>query len=175
MASRSSNHRSSNFERFLRVPQAEDQDKDFGDSLKRLIVPSAASLRCYAELRQGLMLCSSAAGSQWVGVGGVTRRSLLNRNRSFSVSAASFMSASTGPSGGEPQGSVLGPVLFCISLLPLDFVVSEFKGFWFHCDAVDLQLSPVLQTLGTRQANLSHCSTVWLLVKMELTETSSYS
>ena len=60
--------------------------------------------------------------------------------RSFSVSINNVLSETTELSCGVPQGSVLGPVLFLLYLLPLGQLIRKFKNISYHLYADDIQL-----------------------------------
>uniref|UniRef100_A0A669DHZ7 Reverse transcriptase domain-containing protein n=1 Tax=Oreochromis niloticus TaxID=8128 RepID=A0A669DHZ7_ORENI len=78
----------------------------------------------------------------WVGVSGSALEwfSSYLYERYFSVAVSKFRSSSTSLSYGVPQGSVLGPLLFLIYLLPLQHVLSPFEDIRYHCYADDIQL-----------------------------------
>uniref|UniRef100_A0A669CLJ3 Reverse transcriptase domain-containing protein n=1 Tax=Oreochromis niloticus TaxID=8128 RepID=A0A669CLJ3_ORENI len=78
----------------------------------------------------------------WVGISGVALdwfESYLHK-RSFSVATSKYSSSSTFLAYGVPQGSVLGPLLFLLYLLPLQHLLSTFKDISYHCYADDIQL-----------------------------------
>uniref|UniRef100_A0A3P9CE79 Reverse transcriptase domain-containing protein n=1 Tax=Maylandia zebra TaxID=106582 RepID=A0A3P9CE79_9CICH len=61
-------------------------------------------------------------------------------NRSFSVFANQFMSHSKDLTCGVRQGSVLGPILFLLYMLPLGLIIRQFPEVSYHFYADDILL-----------------------------------
>ena len=63
----------------------------------------------------------------WVSLGALDWFSAYLSNRSFSVSLGPYMLETAALSCGVPQGSVLGPILFALSMPPSFMLLSNFE------------------------------------------------
>ena len=78
----------------------------------------------------------------WVGISGTALdwfTSYLS-DRSFSVYLGPYSSETAALSCGVPQGSVLGPLLFALYMLPLGHIISQVGDISYHLYADDIQL-----------------------------------
>ena len=98
---------------------------------------------------------------RWCGVSGTALQwfSSYLSNRFCYVSIGEHSSPPSPLNCGVPQGSVLGPILFSIYMLPLGNIIRK-HGISFHCYADDTQLYlPVKPNNLTELSRLSDCLT----------------
>ena len=96
--------------------------------------------------------------SEWVGIKDTALnwlRSYLT-NRTFSVVIGDAKSSQIPLTSGVPQGSILGPLLFSIYMLPLGQIIRKHK-INFHCYADDSQLYIPLKTGNTVIPQILDC------------------
>ncbi len=77
-------------------------------------------------------------------------------NRSFSVEIGEFSSSSVSITCGVPQGSILGPILFSLYLLPLRFIFESHKVS-YHIYADDTQVYFPLKSGSDSVSSLLAC------------------
>jgi len=96
---------------------------------------------------------------QYVGIHGTALKWFMSylSNRTFSMMIGDLSSSCASLSCGVPQGSILGPILFSLYMLPLGSIIAR-HNLSFHCYADDLQIYLPLKT-GDVQGTLVDCIT----------------
>ncbi len=96
-----------------------------------------------------------------VGVQGLALKwfSSYLKDRTFSVSLGDYSSPTAPLVCGVPQGSILGPILFSLYMLPLSFIFEKF-GIHYHLYADDSQIYlPLKQDHKCALQSLHECLT----------------
>lgn len=81
--------------------------------------------------------------TSWVGIAGVALKwfTIKFSNIKFNVVTDDGASPLVPLNCEVPQGSVLGPVLFLLYLLPLSQLTQGFSYWFYHCYAADTQIN----------------------------------
>ena len=87
---------------------------------------------------------------QWVDVSGSPPISQIG------VFLCPYTTETAALSCGVPQGSVLGPILFALYMLPLSHIISKLKGISYHCYADDIQLYVSFKLNETYKLSVLH-------------------
>ena len=97
--------------------------------------------------------------SNYVGIHGTALKWFTSylSSRTFSVMVGDLSSSIAPLSCGVPQGSILGPILFSLYMLPLGSIIAR-HNLSFHCYADDLQIYlPVKPNGNSAQCSLFDC------------------